>query len=279
MLNDTHLPQSEVDGTAADSTNENPREASALAPRFSRLALCVTAVGALTLGVVGTVAYGVWFNHDQQAYAEAIANARQSLGMPVAADSLPVRQLVSTSAATSTVQTAAPEAALVSADGGTQEQSVQPDQAVQAVQTNRDQAVWSGQIAQAPAAVMSPAGLATPANNPIDTQAIAPAASAAPASTTPPPHSGRRASGSPGSGSAQGAASRSARGGQQERRLAAENARQSGRPGAPQYARRQTGRSSLFARIGSFFRRVNYRQQGGANQPAQQQQQAIYSHP
>jgi hypothetical protein len=272
MLNDTHLPQSEVDGTAADSTNENPRDASALAPRFSRLALCVTAVGALTLGVVGTVAYGVWFNHDQQAYAEAIANARQSLGMPVAADSLPVRQLVSTEAA----QTAAPEAALVSADGGAQEQAVQPDQAVQA---DRDQAVWSGQIAQAPAAVMSPAGLATPANNPIDTQAIAPAASAAPASTTPPLHSGRRASGSPGSGSAQGAASRSARGGQQERRLAADNARQSGRPGAPQYARRQTGQSSLFARIGSFFRRVNYRQQGGSNQPAQQQQQAIYSHP
>lgn len=297
MLHDNHLPQSEVGGTVADSTGDGPRDASALAPRFSRLALCVTAVGALTLGVVGTVAYGVWFNHDQQAYVEAIANARQSLGMPVAADSLPVAQLVSSGSAISTVPaatvapvttgatlaasaTSATGSTLASADGGAQEQSVQPDQALLA---DRDQAVWSGQIAQAPATVMSAAGLATQTsvdidNQIADTQAVTPAVSATPVATAPSLHSGRRASGLSGSTGAQTGASRSARGGQQERRLAAENARQTGRPGWRQNPRHQN-EGSLFARIGSFFRRVNYRQQGSAGQQQQQQQQALYSHP
>jgi len=48
--------------------------------RFGRLALCFAVAGALTLGVMGTVAYGIWFNQDQRAYAEAMANARQALG-------------------------------------------------------------------------------------------------------------------------------------------------------------------------------------------------------
>ncbi|WP_244221053.1 hypothetical protein [Paraburkholderia aromaticivorans] len=42
--------------------------------------MCVAVASALAIGVMGTVAYSVWFNQDQQAYAEAIAGARQALG-------------------------------------------------------------------------------------------------------------------------------------------------------------------------------------------------------
>ena len=75
MLNDTEFSKSAVESpdTGFDSGAEPP----AVAPpvRFGRLALCVATASALALGVVGTVAYGVWFNHDQQAYAEAMAHA------------------------------------------------------------------------------------------------------------------------------------------------------------------------------------------------------------
>ncbi|WP_429253993.1 hypothetical protein [Paraburkholderia sp. GAS334] len=47
--------------------------------RFGRLALCAASASALALGVVGTIAYVVWFNHDQRIYAEAVMNARQAL--------------------------------------------------------------------------------------------------------------------------------------------------------------------------------------------------------
>lgn len=47
--------------------------------RFGRLALWVASASALTIGIMGTVAYGVWFNQDQHAYAEAMEHARQTL--------------------------------------------------------------------------------------------------------------------------------------------------------------------------------------------------------
>src|SRR5260370_42362200 len=85
MSNDTDLPKETVDGP---DTSFNPDfEPIPAAPpgRFGRLALCVATASALALGVVGTVAYGVWFNHDQQAYADAMARARQALGTAAAA--------------------------------------------------------------------------------------------------------------------------------------------------------------------------------------------------
>ena len=47
--------------------------------RFGPLVLWAMSASAFAVGVSGTVAYGVWANHDQYAYAEAMASARQAL--------------------------------------------------------------------------------------------------------------------------------------------------------------------------------------------------------
>ncbi|NRO99352.1 hypothetical protein GWC77_26045 [Paraburkholderia sp. NMBU_R16] len=51
------------------------------APRagFVRPALLAVSAASLALGVAGTVAYGVWFNHDQRIYANAMESARRAL--------------------------------------------------------------------------------------------------------------------------------------------------------------------------------------------------------
>lgn len=263
MFNTSHLPQSEVDDAHTGSPARGPRDARALAPRFSRLALCVTAVSALTLGVMGTVAYGVWFNHDQQAYAEAIANARQSLGMPAT-------QIVSADAGTPIAMSTAPAAGLQHPSPDNPD----PSQQIGQPEEGSAQAVWSGQVAPAlatanPSAGLAVAGLAT---------TTIPADSTATASNLPPHQPGRSATGSSGSSAPQSASSRTvkdSRPGQQERRLAAANGRLNARLNAQQ-SERQNARhpGNLFARMGEFFRRVSYRQHGGANQ-----QPDLYSHP
>lgn len=48
-------------------------------PRFGRLAMWAVSATALACGVAGTVAYDVWFNQDQRAYADAMTHARQAL--------------------------------------------------------------------------------------------------------------------------------------------------------------------------------------------------------
>ncbi len=71
--------QSDADRPDADfNLDANPAPA-ATPVRFGRLALWVASASALAVGVVGTVAYGVWFSQDQRAYAEAMENARQTL--------------------------------------------------------------------------------------------------------------------------------------------------------------------------------------------------------
>ncbi|SAK77430.1 hypothetical protein AWB79_04749 [Caballeronia hypogeia] len=49
--------------------------------RFGRLALWMASASALGIGVLGTVAYSMWFNHDQRVYAEAMSSARKTLGI------------------------------------------------------------------------------------------------------------------------------------------------------------------------------------------------------
>ncbi|WP_459908171.1 hypothetical protein [Caballeronia sp. HLA56] len=49
--------------------------------RFGRLALWSASAGALAVGVLGTIAYSMWFSHDQRVYAEAMSSARQTLGV------------------------------------------------------------------------------------------------------------------------------------------------------------------------------------------------------
>ncbi|SAL54919.1 hypothetical protein [Caballeronia telluris] len=72
------LPDADVDYSDDDLPERAP-------PRFGRLALWVVSASALAVGVAGTVAYRVWFSHDQRAYVEAMANARDTLGMTQAA--------------------------------------------------------------------------------------------------------------------------------------------------------------------------------------------------
>ena len=79
MYDDTDSPKSVLDGQDAGGQTSG-LSISATPPRFGRLAMCVAAASALAIGVMGTVAYSVWFNHDQQAYAEAMAGARRALG-------------------------------------------------------------------------------------------------------------------------------------------------------------------------------------------------------
>lgn len=46
---------------------------------LARPSLWAASAISLALGVTGTVAYGVWFNHDQRTYANAIESARRAL--------------------------------------------------------------------------------------------------------------------------------------------------------------------------------------------------------
>jgi hypothetical protein len=71
---------------AADAVFEReeayaPARASLSPLRFGRLALWMASATALGIGVLGTVAYSMWFTHDQRVYAEAMASARKTLGI------------------------------------------------------------------------------------------------------------------------------------------------------------------------------------------------------
>jgi hypothetical protein len=85
MSKPSALP-SETDGTDADlNLDADADPAFAQTPvRFGRLALWIASASALTVGIMGTVAYGVWFNQDQHAYAEAMEHARQTLWLGAA---------------------------------------------------------------------------------------------------------------------------------------------------------------------------------------------------
>src|SRR6266702_7921395 len=78
MSKDTEL-QPDADRRDADFNPDADPAPAATPVRFGRLALWVASASALAVGVVGTVAYGVWFNQDQHAYTEAMENARQTL--------------------------------------------------------------------------------------------------------------------------------------------------------------------------------------------------------
>jgi hypothetical protein len=265
MANDTDLHQSEIERPEAGFEVHGVHGTRASPPRFGRLALCVAAAGALAIGVFGTVAYGVWFNQDQQAYAEAIASARQALGMPAAAQG--------TSVIAATAGTSAAAAPAGTPAGAQAVQAVQADQAapVRDGEDGNKQAVWSGQVARAPAATVLSASLAdatpaaTPAATPITPATIMPT-SITPATPTPSPRPTRRAASyndSAAPPSSAGHPAKDARPAQADRHASQANAKRQG---------------GLFARMSLFFRRVSYQQHGsGRQQPGQQPD--LYSHP
>lgn len=294
MAKVSDLPQSEAEGRDRRFDIRGPHRTNASPPGFGRFTLCVAAAGALACGVLATVAYGVWFNHDQQAYAEAIASARQALGIPVsslvaagaaaggpvksvvllepavspAAPGAAMRHTITTAPAASRPVTsealgsAAPAPAMTAPASnspatitppGSQtiasDSSSSPTSPVPVGEEGSRQAVWSGQVARVPLEPAAPAVLAD-------------ATPRTPPPSSPSPRPARRVSTFADPAAQQSAAARSgrqARTAQAERRASAPDA---------------THEDSLFARIGQFFRRVDYRQHDSGRQ-----QQDIYSHP
>lgn len=296
MANDSDMPQSEGERPVSDFDSRGPRGTNTSQPGFGRLALCMAAAGALAFGVFATVAYGVWFNHDQQRYGEAIASARQALGMPVSASAaasgaaagrlvqpvalmepassaavagIPSTNTITTAPAVSTpaiagaVGSAALAASIVAPTSnapatitptGSQTIATPPSTSEASLVSDGEegskQAVWSGQVARAPAEAAPRTALVTAT------------AATAPTPPTPSPRSTRRTASSPDLTAQQSAAGRTgkdARPAQPERRASLANAQH---------------KNSLFARMGLFFRRVSYRQHDTGRQ-----QQDIYSHP
>ncbi|WP_168790391.1 hypothetical protein [Paraburkholderia aromaticivorans] len=242
MYNDTDSPKSVLDGQDAGGQTSG-LSISATPPRFGRLAMCVAAASALAIGVMGTVAYSVWFNHDQQAYAEAMAGARRALGNGASASAPVMAKTASVTALpAAAVPAKPPQLAPAMATSGA---TVAASAAVADREAGGQFASWSGQVR---------ASAAQP-------EVVANAAPATPVSAAPPPTSARRSANAATPPTQQLAASRQGKDGRatpQERRATPENARH---------------KNNLFARVGLFFRRVNYRQHGNANR------QDIYSHP
>ncbi|MFL9868610.1 hypothetical protein PQR67_30950 [Paraburkholderia fungorum] len=229
MFHDSDLPTSAVERPDTRFTAGDEPLAAAPPVRFGRLALCIATASALAVGVVGTVAYGVWFNHDQQRYADAIAGARQALG---------------TAASTAVGQAVAES---ITPPGS----AAAPMQATAAVpdleEAGEKQASWSGSVTRLTAPPAGRTGVAGVAGATQGASSVPVVLHAASPSNTAAQQS------------ASGRTGRDARLAQADRRSASTvNARH---------------KSSLFARMGSFFRRVSYRQHGTTSQ------QDLYSHP
>lgn len=201
------LPDADVDYSDDDLPERAP-------PRFGRLALWVVSASALAVGVAGTVAYRVWFSHDQHAYVEAMANARETLGMTQAARA---QQTLSYGA----VDTSIPPVRQVAVASAEADARAAPGTATNVMPP--DDRVQSPTPAVVPAA---PGRLAAASADP------APAAPAREAAW----NRGNRAS----------------------NQAVAQNRRHP--------AQRAKEPPSLFARMGSFFHRVNYRQNGNGSQ-------------
>ena len=288
MANHSDFPYSEADGREAEFEDGDLYGADASPARFGHLALFTAAAAALACGVLGTVAYSVWFNHDQQAYAEAIATARQALRVrgpeatgesrrqrapqPViaATGQAPAGAATDASAkVTAATMAGAPTtlaqdgavATSLATDSLTTTAPIERGAAAQAGEERGKQAVWSGEISRSPATTAIALADTAPADPALaDNTRLAPATPPAPAPS--PRRASRRATGAD-SAAQPTSASRSAK----EARIA-----QRERNGSAANATRHE--SSLFARMSQFFRHVSYRQHDRGRQ-----QQDFYSHP
>lgn len=248
MSNDTDLPKEAIDGPDTSFNPDFDSMPAAPPGRFGRLALCVAAASALALGVVGTVAYGVWFNDDQRAYVEAMTGAREALGITASTASVtsaasvrPTTPALSTASARPT----APAISAAMAKPTTPSESSESTVLATEDDPPSEHAVWAGQVRRS----SSPPSRETAA------------AAADPIAPMPPVRSARRAALSPDSAAPQLADARSGR----ESRIAPQDRR-------TQVSARKA-KPSVFARVRQFFRRVSYRQHGTGSR------QDNYSHP
>src|SRR5471032_3417797 len=112
MSKHTQLP-SATDGTNSDFNPDTDPDFARAPVRFGRLALWVASASALAIGIMGTVAYGVWFNQDQHAYAEAMEHARQTLWLGAVPAPAPIAAVKPTVASGDVAAPLAPPARLV----------------------------------------------------------------------------------------------------------------------------------------------------------------------
>jgi hypothetical protein len=260
MAKHTGPPESGAD-SAADSAADNPHSdlgqdrsqgfddevEPGFAPppaRFGRLALWIASTSALTVGVLATVAYGVWFDQDQRAYAKAMAAAQQTLSAGVVV--VPTQQTLSAGTAiVPAQQTLSTSAAVVPAQQTlSTSAAVVPEQLTlsaseAAAPTQRT--AWSGHVAPA-----------SPPSAPPTTGADAAGADpGAPASPAPPESTDAAPSESFAPHSSIGQPVMASHGAKQDRH----------RPGS-----RAKPNNGLFARMQSLFHRVSYRQHGNGSQ-------------
>ncbi|NYH27850.1 hypothetical protein [Paraburkholderia bryophila] len=272
MYHDTDLPNPPVpsiDGLAPTREAHGWPAPAVAPPRFGRLAMGVATAGALALGVMGTLAYGVWFNHDQQAYAEAIAGARQALGASAAVRAggavgragrgtanAATANAATANAATENAAIAAPATAAAPTPTWVAPTAAETSSEAQSEQGGR-LASWSGQVAR-PSMPDPELARATNITNTTDATPTASPSSSSSSSAS------RRSTAAADSPTQQLIAARPAK---DPRSADTRAASPSGRHAA------NTRPPSLFARMGQFFHRVSYRQHGNASQ------QDIYSHP
>jgi hypothetical protein len=267
MANHSDFPYSKADGREAEFEDGDPYGADVSPAGFGRLALCMAAAAALACGVLGTVAYSVWFNHDQQAYAEAIATARQALrirGPETTGESW--RQRAPRAVMAATGQAAADAAADASArttaaatagapatmaqDGAVASNSLATTTPIErglAAQTGEErskQAVWSGEVSRSsPTTAIALADTAP--SDPVLADNTRPPPATQPTPAPSPRRNTRRAT-SADSAAQPTSASRSTK----EARIA-----QRERTGSAANATRHE--TSLLAKMGQFFRRVS----------------------
>jgi hypothetical protein len=72
------LPDLDVRSSGVDASLEEGYIPAARRGPFSRVTLWAASISAIAVGVVGTGAYGVWFNHDQRGYVEAMASPQHA---------------------------------------------------------------------------------------------------------------------------------------------------------------------------------------------------------
>lgn len=234
--------------------------------RFGRLALWIASASALGIGVAGTVGYKVWFNQDQRAYVEAMTIARQELGITQATLAA---QTLSTGIVEPTQAYMPGEAPSALAATGASpyaaaEPAPAPGLAALPAQTAAQIPDPLAPVSTATAAILAAAESARSAPSAAPATPVAPPAAAAevaaarPAPTAPAARttqaarrSARMASASPNPQQASTRASRQNQAVSQNRRHPATHAKPD---------------ESLFARMGSFFHRVSYRQNGNSSQ-------------
>ncbi|SAK54682.1 hypothetical protein [Caballeronia ptereochthonis] len=238
-----NLPQ-----PALDFDDEPPPARAPL--RFGRLALWMASASALGIGVLGTVAYSMWFNHDQRVYAEAMAGARKTLGI----DQPVIAARTQSAGVVETPTTSAPVYAgtYASSDGPTP-----LDTASLANNAPTSDATDEGTVADSSdGSDASALATATVAAASARAGQSAQAAQAADGPQAAPPAQTAAQHRANGSATQQAAASRGNQAAQARRRVA-----------------RAKPEGGLFARVGAFFHRVSYRH----NVPNRQREE--YSRP